>query len=750
MLASLGKFAVKYKYIVIVIWLAFFVFTRFLPGLGSVINSSSADFLPASAPSSKAFNLLSNISVINTSGPTDTLIAVSTSGPLTNSQIAAINNLEFLVSKISGIKKVVPRSISRDMLADSATVEYYNAAQGDPASLAPQVKSIRNDFRKFSNYNLNFYLTGSVADAVDSQSSSNHTQGLIDQLSILFILVLLFFIFRAVLSPFLILLPAVLSLLIAQPLIAEASKTGFQVSFLVEILLIVIMLGAGTDYGLFLIFRVREEIKKKKPLTEAITFSIERVGHSIFFSALTVIAALLCLLLSSFGVYRGLGPSLAIGVGIVFLANVTLLPALVAVFKNATFWPTRPKPGDTSRGLWGRIAAKIINRPLLTLLGGAIIFFVLCISLVSFHVTGFNETGSTNSNSNSAQGSSELSSHYNQKNANPIFAVFKINGTIWTKAYDINIVTQVLNSNPNVSFVQGPLDPLGYSITDKQFENMFSASGLNSIKSNVLEAQQRQAVLQFISKSGSVFYEDIYLKYSNPSSTSAIYSIPSLRITLLKAARAIGAQDSGLAGETPSLYDVATLSTSDIFKIMPVVFLFLAIVLFLLLRSLIAPIYLVVSVAVSFLSSLGFSVLAFQIIGGQSGINFVLPFLLFIFIMALGEDYNILVISRIREEAHNHSLKEAIITAIGATGTTITSAGLILAGTFGVLTIAGGSQTQQIGLGLAFGIILDTFVVRTLIIPSIVMLLGKYNWWPSKLYDFHHELESKVKAEVSA
>jgi RND superfamily putative drug exporter len=154
------------------------------------------------------------------------------------------------------------------------------------------------------------------------------------------------------------------------------------------------------------------------------------------------------------------------------------------------------------------------------------------------------------------------------------------------------------------------------------------------------------------------------------------------------------------------------------------------------LRSLVAPWYLIATVGLSYLASLGFAMIVFVHIGGQDGLNFVLPFLMFIFGMALGEDYNILVMSRIREEAHHEkTLKAAVTKAVGVTGTTVTSAGLILAGTFAILGLVGGNeQVQQIGFGIAFAVLLDTFFVRTLLVPSIVTLLGDWNWWPSHLY----------------
>jgi putative drug exporter of the RND superfamily len=142
----------------------------------------------------------------------------------------------------------------------------------------------------------------------------------------------------------------------------------------------------------------------------------------------------------------------------------------------------------------------------------------------------------------------------------------------------------------------------------------------------------------------------------------------------------------------------------------------------------------VASVALSYLASLGLAILIFQLLGGAPGTNFALPFFLFVFVMALGEDYNILVMGRIREEALDHPPREAVRRAILATGGTITAAGLVLAGTFGVLAVVTSGQIRQIGVGLALGILLDTFVVRTLLVPSTAVLLGRVNWWPSALW----------------
>ncbi len=219
-------------------------------------------------------------------------------------------------------------------------------------------------------------------------------------------------------------------------------------------------------------------------------------------------------------------------------------------------------------------------------------------------------------------------------------------------------------------------------------------------------------------------------------------AVPSVRAETTAVARAIGARDSAVGGEAPAIYDISNISNGDLVRVIPIAIVVIGLLLALVLRSLVAPLYLIASVAISYLAALGLSVLLFLKLGNAGGLIFFLPFLMFIFLLALGEDYNILVMTRIREESSQHSLREAVTRAITATGTTVTSAGLVLAGTFGVLAIvAGGGSSggpiRDVGVGLALGILMDTFLVRTLLVPSTVVLLGRWNWWPSRMSRAH-------------
>jgi putative drug exporter of the RND superfamily len=228
------------------------------------------------------------------------------------------------------------------------------------------------------------------------------------------------------------------------------------------------------------------------------------------------------------------------------------------------------------------------------------------------------------------------------------------------------------------------------------------------------------------------------LTAGDPGGTPALHAVPAVRAEVTRVATSVGAADWAVGGQAPALYDISAVSNSDLTKIVPLAIVVIGLLLALVLRSLVAPLYLIASVGLSYLAALGLCVLLFIKLGGSDGIVFFLPFLMFIFLLALGEDYNILVMTRIREEAGRLPLRQAVTRAIEVTGATVTSAGLVLAGTFVVFGIvagggSGGSQFQDISFGLALGILMDTFLVRTLLVPSTVVLLGRWNWWPSRL-----------------
>jgi RND superfamily putative drug exporter len=568
-------------------------------------------------------------------------------------------------------------------------------------------------------------LTGDLAAQVDQQNANNAGRNKTEIYSVVLILVLLLLVFRAILAPLITLLPAALALVISQPVIAESTKAGVQVGFITQIMLIVLLLGAGTDYGLFLVFRVREEMRRKGlNAKEAVVEALTHVGESITFSALTVIAALLCLLFATFGLYSGLGPALAIGLTIMLLIALTFLPALISIMGRAVFWPTKTSKREVKAGLWGRLADKAIKRPITVLLLGLVVFGALASGMIAYKSAGFGEAKAP-TGSDSAAGQQVIERHFPAANNNPQLLIFRFKSSVWDNPQPVAKAQDELTASSIFKAVSGPLDANGFSLTPEQLQQVHGSN-----------TPAEAALSQFISKDGKTVQYYAILSAGKTGSPEALRVVPSVRVEVQKVANNIGAVESSLYSQDSVAYDINRTTNNDLKRIVPIVLLVIAALLAILLRSLVAPWYLIASVGLSYVASLGLSMYVFVHIMGQGGLNFVLPFLMFVFGMALGQDYNILVMSRIREEAHhNKSLFAAITKAVGITGTTVTSAGLILAGTFSIFGIVGGDQQgQQIGFGVAFAILLDTFFVRTLLVPCIVALLGRKNWWPSKLY----------------
>jgi RND superfamily putative drug exporter len=314
---------------------------------------------------------------------------------------------------------------------------------------------------------------------------------------------------------------------------------------------------------------------------------------------------------------------------------------------------------------------------------------------------------------------------------------------VWTNLDPAQKAENGLAGKSVFASVTGPFDPNGTKLTTAQLSSLYQELGppgklpATEPAGTPVPSDQYdlyRSLTQFISPDGKTVQFYTALSAGSPSSTAALNATPSVRSATTSVQHSAGATDSGVAGLAPSSYDVNTVSQSDLKEIVPIVIVLLALLLGLLLRSVVAPLYLVGTVLLSYFAALGIAVLIFQIGAGEAGLNFVLPFLLFIFLMALGEDYNILVMSRIREEAHHAPLRSAVRTAAHHTGTTVTSAGLILAATFGAAGITGAtSQIKQLGAAIALGVLIDTFLVRTLMVPAIVVLCGRFNWWPSRL-----------------
>ena len=785
---AIGRFAVTFRWLVVLVWIlgAIAAATQ-LPSLSSVTQSNNAKFLPASAPSEHAAVLAAPF---GTAGLQPVpVVAARTASRLTPADVTALSALQGDLKSVSGVAKVLDAGVSPNGHAEQLVVLASQLNGGNPNAASNLVDALRAKIAAAGlPAGLQVHLAGDIAAQVDQQKASGNTGGKIEELSLLLIIVLLVLIFRSLTLALTTLAPALISFTIAGPLVAEAAKHGLQVSSLASFLMIVLVLGAGTDYGLFLVFRVREELRAvqhgeqgayypdsrglagslagdlihtRPPAREAIIRSVTKVGESIAFSAATVIAAVLTLLLASFSFYSGLAAPFAIAIAVMLFAALTLLPALLSIrlsllaMKRAVFKRAFGKPkllpwniqGSGKPGVWGRVAGRIVRYPVPTLLAGVVFFGALGVAVFGYTAAGFGGNTAPPAGSDSAAGQTLLNKYFPQSAANPTSIIFTFSTPVWQDPAPVAKATSELQASGLFTKVTGPLNPVGPLLTGQQYAELHAALGPAGALPAVapphsgvpaIGYQIYRATSNYVAPDGRTVQFSTSLKAGDPGTTSAMNAVPAVRAETAAVAKSIGASDSAVGGEAPALYDISNISNSDLKRIIPIAILAIGVILALVLRSLVAPLYLIASVGVSYLAALGLSVLVFIKLGHSGGLVFFMPFLMFIFLLALGEDYNILVMTRIREEVREYPLREAVRRALSRTGTTVTSAGLVLAGTFLVFTIvagsgSGGAQIRDIGFGLALGILMDTFLVRTLLVPSTVVLLGRWNWWPSKM-----------------
>jgi len=802
---ALGRATVRLRWYVIGCWIVIVVVaTLTLPTLGSEINNDNSHFLPATSPAIQAFNLATPILGNTAKNSIVVVVAARNNAPLGPPDQAALSREAVAAKQLPLVRLVRFIGTSPNRHAAELLVSAH-VNENDITDEKTLIANLETSFASIrAPSGLGMHVAGAVATNVANQAKSAITGNRVQDFSVLFIIVLLFIVFRSVLAPLVTLIPSALALVVANRFIGGLGAHGLQISVFTELLLIVLMLGAGTDYGLFLVFRVREELRAGRTADGAVAHALARIGESITASGGTVIFALLTLLLATFGIYKDLGVPLAVGIAVMLLAGLTLLPALLAVLGRIAFWPSPVAPGTEREGWWTGIARRLLKRPGATLGLGLLLFACFASAALSYRSGGFGGATSAPAGTDAAAGNAALLRNFPEAATNPTYIIMKFPSPIWEPKLAQQVAAAELALGHSGAFrtLVGPLNPTGDPIPPVDYAKLYSALGnpldlpsaepapyrkliplgvyelyrfteasaspdgatityidytrlhlllgnparLPSTEPSRYIAEQiplaayeiYHATEAFVSADGRTIMYEVGLRVGSPDSTAAINSVPRLRRIAATAAAAAHAEANGVAGDAPALYDVANTSNHDLFHIIPIAILAIAVLLALVLRSFVAPWYLIVSVGLSYLAALGVSVIVFLDIGAESGITFVLPFLMFIFLLALGEDYNILVMTRIREEARRRPIRDAVTHAVGRTGPTITSAGLVLAGSFAVLAIVGGggpsgSQVEVMGFGLAIGILMDTFVVRVLLVPATVALLGRWNWWPSRL-----------------
>ena len=747
---ALARFVVRLRWFIVVFWLAVAIGTGVLPSIGSQINDNNSAFLSNSEPSIHAANLAEPILGTGDTGSISSiqLLAVSGSGRLTTADVTATERLVALLKRLPKVASIQVASVSADGQAVQLRVRARISVSATPDEDKAVVDALMAQFPKARPpAGFRFEVAGQIAAVVANGEQSDKNNNEIQLVSLVFIVLLLLIVFRSLPAALVTLFPSGLALAISGRLIGALGAGGLQISSITQILLIVLLLGAGTDYGLFFVFRVREELRAGSDPHSAVTHALVRVGESITASAATVILALLTLLFASFGLYHDLGVPLAVGMCVMLAIGLTLLPALLAILGRKAFWPSKIAPGSQRDGVWGTVAGALVRRPKTTLSIGLVVFLALATGALGYKAGDFGGAITAPKGSFAATGNDALAKHFPQTASNPANLVLTYRGSVWKAPARIAAAEESLRRSGVFTQLAGPLSPNGTLLTVREITQLYAkfgppqtlpVSAPAGYKVSVAVYNAYRADALYVAANGSVIQFEASLKAGDQASTPAMNVTPQIRDVVAAAGRASGAEQTGVAGEAAAIYDINKTANHDLAVVVPIAIVAIGLLLGAVLRSAVAPLYLIVSVALSYLASLGVATLVFIDLGGDGGISFVLPFLMFIFLLALGEDYNILVMTRIREEARELPLNEAVVKAIARTGSTVTSAGLILGGTFAVFAVVGGSGSgngdlHAIGFGLAAGILMDTFLVRTLLVPSVVILLGRWNWWPSHL-----------------
>ncbi len=504
------------------------------------------------------------------------------------------------------------------------------------------------------------------------------------------VLVILLVVYRSPILPFLVIGTAGLALTAGNAVAYLLADAGvITVNGQSQGIASILVVGAATDYGLLLVARFREELQQEASRFTAMRTALRRSWEPILASGATVVLGVLCLLFSDLSSNRGLGPISAVSVALAVLAALTFLPAALALLGRAAFWPFRPRLGDRpreGRG-WQRVAALVGRRPRRVLALSTLALVAAAVFAPTFPAEGITFSDAIRGESNGVDGQEALARHFDAGSGSPTVVV--------TPEGNWPAVAEAAAAAEGVAavapFTGGPPQP--------------------GADPAVVDGLVRLDVTLAVPA----------------DSTEAIDVVQGLRTTLDDA-------DPGalVGGDTASNLDARETAARDLRVIVPSVLLVITVVLALLLRSLVAPLLLMATVVLSVGATVGVAALLFDGVFGFPGSDPGILLIGFVFLVALGIDYNIFLMTRAREESARHGTRAGVLRALSVTGGVITSAGLVLAATFGALSVLPLLFLTQLSFLVGFGVLLDTFVVRSLLVPAAVVLLGERTWWPGR------------------
>ena len=663
-------------------WIAVVAVAGPLAGkLNSAQQNDASSWLPQNAESTQVVELAKRFS------PSDVFPALVVyerpDGPITpaDQAKAAADAKAFAgVQDVTG--KVLGPIPAKDGRALQVIVPIKVAEEGNGwEELAPRVEEMRA-IAQANPGGLQAYVTGPAGYFADFSKVFSGFDSTLLYITAAIVIVILLITYR---SPVLWLLPLTtvfVALTAAQAVIYLLAKNaGLTVNAQSAFILTVLVFGAGTDYALLLTARYREELRRHADRHEAMAVALGRAAPAIIASGATVILSLLCLLVAELSSTKSLGPVMAIGVAVGLCVMITLLPALLVIFGRWVFWPLRPTVGSaepTERGVWARIGQRIARRPRLVWVVTAVVLGALALGVTGLEANGLQSKDSFRNDPEAVTGEEALARHFPAGEGNPVQVVGRADAA--------GQLQSALSGTAGVTAVTRPAVKDGYAY----------------LEGTLTSAADSQASYDLVDR---------------------------LRSTV----HAIPGADGKVGGSSAVNLDILRASRHDRDLVVPLVLVVVTIILGLVLRAVVAPLLLVATVVLSFGAAMGVSALVFNHLFGFAGADPSFPLWTFVFLVALGTDYNIFLMTRVHEESRRHGTRRGALIGLAATGGVITSAGLVLAGTFAALGTLPLVFITEIGFAVAFGVLLDTFVVRSVLVTSLNLDVGRRIWWPSSL-----------------
>ncbi|MCK8478744.1 MMPL family transporter [Microbacterium aurugineum] len=681
------------------------------PLFGKVDEVSSNDqttYLPESAQATEVQQLLGEF---NDSDSIPAIAVFTSEDALTSSELDAISDAVADAPNVEGVGDDVSPALPSE---DGKAVQAFIPIESD-AELADVTAALGDELRGAVPDGITVYITGPAGFSADLVAGFAGIDGLLLGVALLAVLIILVLVYRSFLLPLVVLSTSLFALCVALLVVWWLAK--FEVLLLsgqTQGILFILVIGAATDYALLLVARFREELRVSQDKGVALLAAWKGSVEPIAASGGTVIAGLLCLLLSDLKSNSTLGPVAAIGIVFAMLSALTLLPSLLLLFGRAVFWPRRPhfepevvaaEHGMRTTGLWARLAGVIKRRPRVIWIVTTLVLLAGAAGVTQLDANGVPQSELVLGASEARDGQVALGEHFPGGSGSPVYVV---------------VDEDRLQDAADVLLANDGVDAVSVTAADSPSGSApVTADGITAVGPPGTPVPEPTTV------DGEVLLQGTLTDAADSEAAAA--TVRELRTELDGTNALVG-------GVTATSIDTNDASIHDRNLIIPVILVVIMVILMLLLRSILAPVLLILTTVLSFGTAMGVSALVFNGIFDFSGADPAVPLFGFVFLVALGIDYNIFLMTRVREESKAHGTREGILRGLSITGGVITSAGLVLAATFAALSVIPILFLVQLSFIVAFGVLLDTFVVRSLLVPALTYDIGKAIWWPSKLW----------------